>query len=103
MELSLLPISNSEDRSGFSCLFVLARVLLPLSSTALASGLVPFSAFLFTRRGQAQQAPPAAQAAHSTRLSGLLPFLPRLNRCGSIASAGAALVRGQKSARSSHA
>jgi hypothetical protein len=80
--------------------FLLIVCLFLAAFAALASGLVPCSAFHLTRRCQAQQAPPAAQAAHSTRLSGLLPFLPHLNRCGSITPARASLARGQKQGRS---
>src|SRR5260221_13102748 len=73
-KLSLLPISNSEDGYGPSCVRVRipARGLLPpLSGAALASGLVPCSAFLLKRGGQAQQASPSAQAPFSRRLPGL--------------------------------
>jgi hypothetical protein len=97
----MLPILSDEDRDVPSCVRVPAhRLSSSFSDTALASGLVLCSAFLFTRRDQAQQAPPSTQAAHSTRLSGLLPFFPRLNRCGSVASACAPLARGEKPAGS---
>ena len=49
----MLPISNSEDDDGPSCVRVPARGLPPaLSGAALASLLAPSSAFLLTRRGQ---------------------------------------------------
>jgi hypothetical protein len=49
----------------------------------------------------APRSPPSAQATDPTRLPGLSPFLPFLTGCETIASAGAALVRGEKPARSS--
>src|SRR5437016_5068231 len=80
MELSLLPISNSEDRSGPSGVRVLARGLPPaLSGAALASLLVPSSTFLLTRKGQAHDAPSSPEAPlprRWPRLSSRLPSLP---------------------------
>ena len=69
MEVSRLPISNSEDCYGPSCVRVPARGLPPaLFGEARASLLVPSSAFHLTRRGQAQRAPPSAEAPLPRRL-----------------------------------
>jgi len=69
----MLPISNSEDDDGPSCVRVPVRGLPPaLAGAAWASLQAPSSAFLLTRRGQTQHTPPSAQATHPT---GLL-FLP---------------------------
>jgi hypothetical protein len=87
-ELRMLPISSDEDRDVPSYVRVPThRLPASCSDIAVASGLVPCSAFLLTRRRQVQQAPPAAQTAHPTRLSGLLPFLPQLYIYGSITPA----------------
>jgi hypothetical protein len=59
--LSMLPIFNSEDTDGASCVHICvpARGLSPaLSRAALASGPVPSSAGHLTRRGQTDPAPP---------------------------------------------
>src|SRR5260221_10138953 len=78
IELSLFPISNSEDRYGPSCVRVPARGLPPaLSGEARASLLVPSSAFLLTRKGQAHHAPSSAEAPLPRRLPPLSPLLPQ--------------------------
>src|SRR5215470_14461488 len=60
-ELSLLPISNSEDRYGPSCVRVPARGLPPaLSGEARASLLVPSSAFPLKRWGHPLHSPTSA-------------------------------------------
>jgi hypothetical protein len=60
----MLRISSDEDRDVPPCVRVPAHRLPPsFSHAALASGLVPSSAFLRTRRGQAHDAPPSAQEA----------------------------------------
>src|SRR6266487_243581 len=103
-ELSLLPISNSEDRYGPSCVRVPARGLPPaFSGEARASLLVPFSAFLLTRRGQAHDAPSSAQAPLPRRLSRLSSRLHPLVGWRASASACASLARGQKPSRSAQA
>jgi hypothetical protein len=72
-ELSLLPIANSEDLSGPSCVRVPARVLFhPLSGAALAFFLAPAAAFPLQSRSCAHHGAPSAQATHPTGL----PFLP---------------------------
>jgi len=65
-ELSLLPISSSEDSYGCSCVFVLARALPPLSDTAVVSWLAPSTAFAFKNRSSAHQGATASQAPLST-------------------------------------
>jgi hypothetical protein len=66
MEFSLLSISNSEDRNDLSHSRVPAFGLSPpFAGEARASSLVPSSAFLLTRKGQAQQAPPSAAPPRS--------------------------------------
>src|SRR5205085_2378220 len=68
-KLSLPHIRSCEDGYGSSCVRVPAGGLSSaLSGTAVASGLVPCSAFLLKRRGQAQQASPSAQTALPRRL-----------------------------------
>ena len=64
-ELSIFPISSSEDRYGHSGVLVSARVLPhPLSSAAL---LALSSAITFTSRQETHSAgPPLSQAPHST-------------------------------------
>jgi transposase-like protein len=82
-ELSLLPISNSEDHDGLSCVCVPARLLPhPLSGAAVASLLVPSSAFLLLRRGKRSRlhrlrhrpaqtiVPPVVSPPHPRRLEG---------------------------------
>src|SRR5215472_981141 len=59
-KLSLPHLTSSEDSYDCSCVFVLIRVLPPLSGTALASWLAPSSVFPCMRGDQAQQAPPSA-------------------------------------------
>src|SRR5579864_870913 len=72
-ELSLLPISNSEDLYGPSCVLVPARFLShPLSGAALAFLLAPSSAFPLQSRSCAHHGATSAQATHPTGL----PFLP---------------------------
>src|SRR5258708_23038157 len=96
-KLSLPPISNSEDRYGPSCVLVPARGLSPLlSGAALASLLVPSPTFLLTRRGQAQQAPPSAQASLPRRLPGLSSRLHSLLRWRASSCACASPQRGKK-------
>jgi len=75
-KLSMLPISNSEDDDGPSRVLVPALGLPPpIFGVALASLLVPSSAFLLTRKGQAQHAPPSPEAPLPRRLPRLLSRL----------------------------
>jgi copper chaperone CopZ len=102
-----IPATHFKQRGSYyvcSCVCVPARSLPPsLTGTALASLLVPSSAFLLTRRGQAQHAPPSAQAPLPTRL----PRLPSRLHClvGWRASACSCtpLARGEKPAGSTQA
>jgi hypothetical protein len=88
-------ISSSEDDYGFSSVRVAARVpLSPLSCSALASWLAPFSVFPLSSCIQTQPSPASPQAPNPTglsRLSSRLPFL-----AGRRAAACAPLVRGEK-------
>src|SRR5260221_13711119 len=72
-----------------------------LSGEARASRLVSTSDFLLTRRSQAHQAPPFAQAPHSRRLSRLSTRLHGLVGWRASAGACASLERGEKPAGSS--
>src|SRR5713101_1966050 len=68
-ELSMPLISSSEDCYGLLCVLVPARVpLSPLSRSALASWLVPSSAFPLSSCIQTQPCPPSAQAPLARRL-----------------------------------
>jgi hypothetical protein len=96
-KLSLPPISNSEDRDGPSCVRVPARGLSPLrSGAAVASYLAPSSGFPFTRWGQAQHAPPSAQAPLPRRLPRLSSRLPCLVGRRASACSCRPLARDQK-------
>src|SRR5260370_9343621 len=76
-ELSLLLISNSEDRYVRSYAYIPARGLpLPLAGATAASLLAPSSAVLLTRRGQAHGAPASAQAPLPRRFPRLSSPLP---------------------------
>jgi hypothetical protein len=103
-ELFLPHLSNSEDSYGPSCTRVPARGLSPAcSDAARASLLVPFSAFLHKRCGQAQQAPPSAQAPLPRRLSRLSSRLHSLVECRGSTCSCTPLVRGEKPAGSTQA
>ena len=103
-KLSMLPIANSEDDDGPSRVLVPALGLPPpLFGVALASLLVSSSAFLLTRKGQAQHAPPSPEAPLPRRLPRLLSRLHCLVGWRASASSCATLARGEKPAGSTQA
>src|SRR6266699_2081710 len=75
----------------------------PLSGAALASWLVPSSAFLLKRRGHSLKSPTSAQAALSRRLPRMSSRLHSLSGCRVGAFACASLARGEKPAGSPQA
>jgi len=96
------PFSSREDSDAPPCVVTPARVLPhALPAPALFSLLAPSWSCPGESSEDAQHAPSPAPATYPTRLSGLSPFRPLLNGCETITSAGASLVRGLKSARSS--
>src|SRR5215470_833607 len=100
--LSLFPISSGEDRYGFPRFPVFARVLPhPLSSAALATLLVPSSAFPFSSSEKTNAGPPSPQAPLPGRLPCLSSGLHSL--VGSRTAACASLARGEKPTGSAQA
>jgi hypothetical protein len=98
-EFSILTHFKRRGSSGLSCVLVLAFVHPhALPGVAWSPFFAPSWPCPLASRDSAPRGPPSAQAPHSTRLSSLLPFLPLLSGRGAIASASAALVRGQKPA-----
>jgi IS1 family transposase len=96
-KLFLPHLSSNEDSDGPSCIHVPARGLsLPFAGAALASVLVPSSVFLLTSRGQAQHAPPSAQAPLARRLPRLSSRLRSLLDWRASACSCASLARGEK-------
>jgi hypothetical protein len=75
----------------------------PLSGAALASWLVPSSAFLLKKRCHSLKSPTSAQAALSRRLPHMSSRLHSLSGCRAGAFACASLARGEKPAGSTQA
>ena len=93
----MLPIFNSEVSYGSSCVCVLACGLsAALTGAVVASGLVPFFAFLLKRWGQAQQAQLSAEASLARRLPRLSSRLHGLVGRRAETCACATLARGEK-------